>query len=182
LHNKFIEEHGPLEKHPSYGRAEYQEIISHFKNDGFIVMSEKRMRNTDEKIYARKVAAQIDSLLHSGIKPENITIVGTSKGGYIAQFVSGLNKNNKLNFIFIGSSFKNDFQDDDDIRLYGRVLSITEASDTGSISLSEQPRFKHSQLTDFKEIILHTNLHHGFLFKALDAWMDPTEKWAGFRQ
>lgn len=181
LHNKFIEEHGPSEKHPSYGRAEYQEIISRFKNDGFIVISEKRAPNTDVKTYAGKVAGQIDSLLHAGIKPSHITIAGTSKGGYIAQYVSSITGNKGLNFVFIGSSFKNDLQDDDGLKLYGRVLSITEASDTGNIRLSEQPRFKNSHLANFKEIILHTNLHHGFLFKALDQWISPTEKWARFQ-
>ena len=182
LHNKFVEDHGPLEKHPSYGRAEYQEILSHFKNDGFIVMSEKREKNTDVKVYAEKVTAQIDSLLHSGIKPTNITVVGTSKGGYIAQYVCSLSKNNELNFVFIGSSFKDDLQGEDDIQqLYGRILSITEASDTGNVKLSEQTRCKNSHLTNFKELILHTGLHHGFLFKALDLWMGPTEKWARFQ-
>ncbi|TDX02163.1 alpha/beta hydrolase [Dinghuibacter silviterrae] len=181
LHNKFVEEHGPLEKHPSYGRAEYKEILGHFTNDGFVVISEKRKPNTDVKIYAEKAAAQIDSLLHAGINPSRITVVGTSKGGYIAQYVSSLMKNKQLNFVFIGSSFKNDLDDDDNIRLYGRMLSITEASDTGNIPLSTQPRCKNSSFASLKEITLHTNLHHGFLFKALDLWIDPTEKWARFQ-
>jgi hypothetical protein len=179
LHNRFIEGHGPLDEHPSYGRAEYQEILTRFKNDGFIVLSEKRPANTEETTYAQKIAAQVDSLLRTGIKPTAITIVGTSKGGYIAQYVSNLTKNSRLNFVFIGSSFKNDITPDD-ITLYGRILSITEASDTGRIDFSAQPRFKRSKLEDFKEILLHTNLHHGFLFKALDAWIVPTEKWAKF--
>lgn len=144
-----------------------------------MVLSEKRPENTDEKIYAGKVVRQIDSLLDVGIHPENITVAGTSKGGNIAQYVSSLSKNPKLNFVFIGSSFKNDITgDDDDITLYGRVLSITEASDTGRIDLSAQPRFERSNLTNFSEITLHTGLHHGFLFKALDVWIVPTEKWA----
>jgi hypothetical protein len=36
LHNRFIEGHGPLDEHPSYGRAEYQEILARFRKDGFI--------------------------------------------------------------------------------------------------------------------------------------------------
>ncbi len=178
MHNRFIEGHGPLEENPSYGRAEYQEILERLKKDGFTVLSEKRPVNTDEKIYAGKVVRQVDSLLGLGIHPENITIVGTSKGGLIAQYVSSMSKNPTLNFVFIGSSFKNDITgDEDDITLYGRVLSITEASDTGRIDLSAQPRFKRSNLTNFSEITLHTGLHHGFLFKALDVWIVPTEKW-----
>jgi hypothetical protein len=180
LHNRFIEGHGPLEEHPSYGRAEYQEILTRFRKDGFIVLSEKRPENTDVELYAGKVKAQIDSLLHAGARPENITVVGTSKGGYIAQYVSSLSRDPKLNFVFIGSSFADDIKGVDDITLYGRVLSITEASDTGRVDLSTQARFKRSKLEDFREILLHTNLHHGFLFKALDAWIVPTEKWALF--
>ena len=178
LHNRFIESHGPLDEHPSYGRAEYQEILARFRKDGFIVLSEKRPDNTDVEIYAGKVKIQIDSLLHAGVRPENITVVGTSKGGYIAQYVSSLSRNQKLNFVFIGSSFKDDMIGVDDITLYGRVLSIAEASDTGRVDLSTQPRFKRSKPETFREILLHTNLHHGFLFKALDAWIVPTEKWA----
>lgn len=180
LHNRFIEGHGPLEEHPSYGRAEYQEILTRFRKDGFIVLSEKRPENTDVELYAGKVKAQVDSLLHAGARPENITVAGTSKGGYIAQYVSSLSRNQKLNFVFIGSSFADDIKGIDDITLYGRVLSITEASDTGRVDLSTQARFKRSKLEGFREILLHTNLHHGFLFKALDAWIVPTEKWALF--
>ena len=180
LHNRFIESHGPLDEHPSYGRAEYQDILARFRKDGFIVLSEKRPANTDVDIYAGKVKAQIDSLLQTGVRPENITVAGTSKGGYIAQYVSSLSRNPKLNFVFIGSSFNDDITGADDITLYGRVLSITEASDTGRVDLSRQARFKRSKLENFQEILLHTNLHHGFLFKALDVWIVPTEKWALF--
>jgi hypothetical protein len=90
LHNQFIESHGPADQHPSYGRAEYQEILQRFRKDGFVVISEKRPANTDAKMYAIKVAGQVDSLLKTGIDPSHITIAGTSKGGYIAQYVSSL--------------------------------------------------------------------------------------------
>jgi hypothetical protein len=80
--------------------------------------------------------------------------------------------------LLIGGSFKDDPEGINDITLYGRILSITEASDTGRMDLSAQARFKRSGLRGFREIMLHTGLHHGFLFKALDAWMIPTERWA----
>jgi hypothetical protein len=41
-------------------------------------------------IFAGKVKSQIDSLLHAAVRPEDITVAGTSKGGYIAQYVSSL--------------------------------------------------------------------------------------------
>ena len=178
LHNRFIEEHGPTDRHPSYGRAEYQEILTRFSNDGFIVLSEKRPSNTNAHQYAHRVVSQIDSLQRYGIPSASITVIGTSKGGYIAQFVSAITKNSRLNFVFIGSSFTEEAPDETTVRLFGRILSITEASDTGSVRLSTQSRFKRSRLAGFKEMILHTGLHHGFLFKALDAWILPAEQWA----
>jgi hypothetical protein len=178
LHNRFIETHGPDERHPSYGRAEYKEILDRFRKDGFVVLSEKRPANTEERAYAGKVAAQIDSLLKLGVAPAQITVVGTSKGGYIAQFVSSRCGNPKLNFVFVGSSFRDDPPELQQLTLYGRVLSITEASDTGSIALSTQSRFVRSRLRPFAELTLHTGLHHGFLFKALDDWILPAERWA----
>jgi hypothetical protein len=178
LHNRFIEAHGPLEQHPTYGRAEYKEILEHFRKDGFVVLSEKRPANADERAYAGKVAGQIDSLLKHNVAPSHITVVGTSKGGYIAQFVSALCENPNLNFVFVGSSFQYDPPEIQQLTLFGRVLSITEASDTSSIALSTQSRFKRSQLHPFAELTLHTGLHHGFLFKALDDWILPAENWA----
>src|SRR5271170_2850621 len=74
LHNRFIETHGPLEEHPSYGRAEYKEILDRFRQDGFLVLSEKRPANTEERTYAGKVAGQIDSLLKAGVAPSQITV------------------------------------------------------------------------------------------------------------
>jgi hypothetical protein len=180
LHNRFIESHGPMDQHPSYGRAEYKEILERFRKDGFIVISEKRPENTDANVYAGKVTGQVDSLLKAGVDPSHITIAGTSKGGYIAQYVSSLARNTKLNFAFIGASFKDDPDDINKLTLYGRILSITEESDTGRVNLSTQLRFKRSPLTNFQEITLHTGLRHGFLFKAVDVWVVPTERWGRF--
>lgn len=180
LHNRFLEDHGERDTHPSYGRAEYREILARFRKDGFIVISQKRPPNTDEAKYATKVISELDSLFRLGVRPDEITVVGTSKGGYIAQFVSSMSRTPRLNFVFIGSSFKEERKEEAELQLNGRILSITEASDTGSIRLSMQPRFKRSHITSFHEIVVHTGLHHGFLFKSLDAWIVPAERWARY--
>lgn len=102
LHNKFTEENNLEVEHTEYGKVEYSEIIKAFEKDDFIVLSEKRKKNTDTKSYAKKIVSQIDSLLRIGIKPNHISIIGISKGGYIAQYVSTIIANPKLNFVFIG--------------------------------------------------------------------------------
>ncbi|MCL1669811.1 alpha/beta hydrolase [Elizabethkingia ursingii] len=179
LHNKFLEDHTFNEKHPKYGIAEYKAIISKLEDKNTIVISEKRKPDTDIKAYAMKVKKQIDSLYQKGIPIRNITIVGTSQGGYIAQYVSYYMKNPELKFVFVGASFNDDsLNRDDNFRLYGKVLSINESSDNGSKPLSGQKRFINSKLNYFKEIELNTGLAHGFLFKALDEWILPAKEWA----
>lgn len=178
LHNKFLEDHSFTEKHPQYGIAEYGPIINKLRKKNTVVISEKRQPNTDPKVYARKIIAQIDSLKSKGIPYRNMTIVGTSQGGYIAQYVSYYSKNAELKFVIIGSSFKDDsLNEDKDFRFYGKILSITEKSDDGYILLSSQNRYLNAHLRTFKEIELNTGLHHGFLFKPMDQWINPTLQW-----
>ncbi|MGC1630930.1 MAG: alpha/beta hydrolase, partial [Gelidibacter sp.] len=97
LHNRFLEEHELTELHPEFGRTEYNEIIAEFEKNGFKVLSEKRNGNINARDYANGIVTQIDSLIHKGIEPQKITVVGTSKGGYIAQYVSTFANNEDLN-------------------------------------------------------------------------------------
>ncbi|WP_336963158.1 alpha/beta hydrolase [Chryseobacterium contaminans] len=178
LHNKFMEEHRLDEAHPKYGIVEYEKVLHQLKDSSNIVLFEKRKPNTDPALYALKIKKQIDRLIKKGIKAENIAVVGTSQGGYIAQYVSYYQKNPQLKFVFIGASFKDDsLEKDPDFRLYGKILSITEKSDDGHVPLSQEQRFIRSDIKNFKEIELNTGLNHGFLFKALDEWIIPTKEW-----
>lgn len=178
LHNKFLEGHSGDEVHPKYGIVEYEKMLHELKDSSNIVLFEKRKPNTDPAVYALKIKKQIDQLIKKGVKAENIAVVGTSQGGYIAQYISYYMKNPELKFVFIGASFKDDsLEKDENFRLYGKILSITEKSDDGHIPLSQEQRFIRSNIKNFKEIELNTGLNHGFLFKALDAWIIPTKEW-----
>lgn len=178
LHNKFLEDHPAEEAHPKYGIVEYEKVLHQLKDSSNVILFEKRKPNTDPAVYALKIKKQIDRLIKKGIKAENIAVVGTSQGGYIAQYVSWYEKNPKLKFVIIGASFKEDsLEKDPNFRLYGKILSITEKSDDDHVPLSHEQRFIRSNIKDFKEIELNTGLNHGFLFKALDAWIIPTKEW-----
>lgn len=178
LHNKFLEVHPLNELHPKYGPAAYTAILEKLQSTNSVILSEKRKPGTDPKIYAKKLILKIDSLHNGGVPYDHISIVGTSQGGYITQYISYYAKNPDLKFVFIGSSFKNDSMNEDrKFQLYGKILSINEKSDVGAELLSRQLRFKNSDLKSFKEIILNTGLEHGFLFRALDEWIMPTKEW-----
>jgi hypothetical protein len=178
LHNKFVEENDLSVPHPEYGKAEYNEILASFRADNFIVYSEKRSKNTNATKYAKKIVKQIKSLLKEGVSPNKITVIGTSKGGYIAQYVSTYLANPDVNFIFIGSFMDRDIEEIPDINFCGNILTIYEKSDIYGVSAIRRKETSKLKINHFKEIELNTSLKHGFLYKALDEWIIPSKKWA----
>jgi hypothetical protein len=178
LHNRFLEEHDLNELHPEFGRTEYLEIINEFKKSGFEVISEKRNGNVNAREYAGGIVTQIDSLIKNGTDPKNITVVGTSKGGYIAQYVSTLANNPNLNFVFIASFRNVDISNIPEINYCGNILTIYEKSDPFGVSAKVRVDNSSCDIKHFKEIELDTGMGHGFLFKPLKEWIEPTIKWA----
>jgi len=178
LHNRFIEEHELNELHPEYGRTEYNEIIAEFEKSDLKVISEKRNGNVNAREYAVGIINQIDSLIKTGIEPQKITVVGTSQGGYIAQYVSTLANNSDLNFVFIASFRNEDIQNIPEINYCGNILTIYEKSDSFGGSALERKTTSNCEIKNFKEIELNTGMGHGFLFKPLKEWIEPTIKWA----
>ncbi len=178
LHNRFLETHSLEELHPEYGRMEYKKILAEFVKAGLNVISEKREGNVNAREYAIGVINQIDSLILKGVKPTDITIVGTSKGGYIAQYVSTLANNPKLNYVFIASYRNIDIQTIPEINYCGNILTIYEKSDTLGVSAIERKRSSSCKIEIFKEIELDTKMKHGFIFKPLKEWIEPVINWA----
>jgi len=178
LHNKFIEENDLSVAHPEYGKAEYNEILASFRKDNFIVFSEKRSKNTNVAEYAEMIVEQIKKLIKKGISPNKITVIGTSKGGYIAQYVSTYLANPDVNFVFIGCFRDIDIQEIPDINFCGNILTIYEKSDIYGVDAIKRKETSKLKINHFKQIELNTNLKHGFLYKALDEWIVPSKKWA----
>lgn len=176
LHNKFVEEYPTEAVHPQFGKCDYFGILTALKRGGNTVISEIRPKNTDARIYAGKVKHQIDSLMQMGIKASEITVIGTSKGGYIAREVSMLLKNKEVAYVFIGCCSDGE-TGSPSATYYGHILSIYEQSDAfhscGAVVGKAVGNVPH-----FKEIALNTGLSHGFLFRPLDEWVKPALLWA----
>lgn len=164
--------------HPEYGKTEYQAILQEFKSSGFNVLSEKRNGNVNAREYAIGIVEQIDSLISIGVQPNKITVVGTSKGGYIAQYVSTLAHNPNLNFVFIASYRESDLLHIPEINFCGNILTIYEKTDPFGVSAVARKENTTCDIPHFKEIEINTGLRHGFLFRPLKEWILPTIKWA----
>ncbi|APS40809.1 alpha/beta hydrolase [Salegentibacter sp. T436] len=178
LHNRFLEENGLDESHPEFGRTEYKEILEEFEKTGFKVISEKRNGNVNSRDYAFEIVTQIESLISNGTDPEKITVVGTSKGGYIAQYVSTFADNPNLNFVFVASFRNTDLEAISEINYCGNILTIYEKTDPFGVSAIKRKENSNCKIRHFKEVELNTGLGHGFLFKPLKEWIKPTMEWA----
>jgi beta-lactamase class A len=179
IHNQFLEENLDGTFSDKYNvNVDYEGILQSFKKEGFIVLSEKRTKNTDTKKYAKKIVSQIDSLIKTGVQPNHITIVGTSKGGYIAQYVSTMIENPDLNFVFIGCYQESDIENYPEINFCGNILTIYEKTDAFGVSAIKRKETSKLKINQFKEIELNTGLKHGFLYVASEEWIKPCKMWA----
>jgi predicted esterase len=174
LHGRIVEE-GIRPKSDRYGYYEYQAILNTFKKAGFRVISERRNRGTDIEQYARKVADDVEGLRQSGVAPARITLVGASQGAWIAMLVSTLVKSPDVNYVIMAGCGA-DPAFGKLINLHGNVLSIYESSDVAGTCDS----YFHDAtgLQDHDEIALHTGLAHGFIYRPLREWVEPTTRWA----
>lgn len=178
LHNRFLEYSALTAEHYEHGRVEYKEILAAFEKAGFVVYSEKRNSETQTQTYARKIVGQIDSLLSLGVAPQKITVIGTSKGGYIAQYTSTYLQNPKVNFVFIGAYRDSDIDDYPNIEFCGNILNIYDSSDPYGNPAFKRKTISTCDIKHFRDLKLNTGLHHGFLFKAMNEWIAPSINWA----
>lgn len=179
LHGLIVEEAGIRPKSEEHGYYEYELILEELAKEGFIVISEARKKGTEIKPYAVNIAAQIQNLLAKGIPPGNITVVGASKGGIIGAYVSTMLREKGINFVFLAGLFEKCLKDEN-LQLYGNVLSVHDRSD--KLSITPALYFQRSEgLGQFKEIVLNLDLGHGLIYRPYREWIDPLLEWVRTR-
>ena len=181
LHGRIVEDQGPNAVSEEYGPYEYDNIVSTLVSKGYKVISEVREKNCDPLNYAEKVTKQIDSLLHIGIPANNITVLGASKGAFIAIQVSDLVQNKEVNYVLIAifSESIAEILKKTNVKLSGRVLHVYDYKDVLSASGEKFiNEFKGKEFSDFKEVELKMGLGHGILYKPYDEWINLLLKWS----
>lgn len=174
LHGRIVEE-SRRPTSPQFGVYEYDQILETLRARGFVVISEQRPKGTVIEKYAEKVAEQVRGLLKAGVPPRQITVVGASQGSWIAMLASTYLKNRELNFVFIaGCSADTDF-----LKLidwHGNVLSIYERTD--GPKTCQKYHEDATGVGSYEELQLNTGLRHGFIYKPMIEWIEPTVAWA----
>ncbi len=181
LHGKIIEDQGLPAISPEYGQYRYIEILETLQNYGFDVISEQRAKDADAEAYARRVVAQVEVLLDSGVPSGSITIVGASKGAAIAMVISDLLAEPEANYVLLGACNATTTTElvQQGVLLSGNVLAISDSSDEYAGSCEDLFAMSEGQrLTRYAEIILQIGTGHGILYAPLREWVVPTVKWA----
>lgn len=179
LHGLIVEEAGIRPKSEEHGYYEYQLILDALAQEGFTVISETREKGTQVLAYAEKIGSEIRQLLAGGISPANITVVGASKGGIISAYISNLLRDKNLNYAILSGLFEKCLVDDN-LRLYGNVLSIHDRADKQSMTPALY--FQRSEgLGKFTALVLSLDIGHGLIYRPYREWIDPLLAWVKSR-
>lgn len=182
LHGKLIEDMGLPAISPDFGPYEYAAILKSLEGHGFVVISEQRPRATRPDAYAWKVVGQVNTLLKAGVPAGNISVVGASKGGFIAATVSFLFPDPAINYVLIGTCYPEAVEawNSSGSHFHGNALTIRDVADL-EYSGSCEAVFRASEgkgLGRHEEIVLQVGTGHGILYKPLDEWVLPAVQWA----
>jgi hypothetical protein len=176
LHGRIVEEQGRRPTDPAFGTYEYDAILDSLRRAGFVVLSDQRPPGTDSDSFAAHVAQQVDSLLRLGVSPHAITVIGFSKGGWMAILASSRLQNPAISFVFMGACGPWAFERPG-LHVTGRLLSLYETSD--SLGISCAPMFaRRGSGSQSREIALSLGLGHGTFFQPRWAWLGPALAWA----
>src|SRR3546814_20839809 len=93
---------------------------------------------------------QVESLIHRGVPPENIVVVGFSKGGDIAIHVSSFLRRPEVRFVLLAACWPR--PGEPQLRLTRRVLSFYEKSDSLAGSSCEPQAQTPEQPQSFRAI------------------------------
>jgi len=175
LHGRIIEIQGKDAISDEYGKYEFDSIVNSLSDLGHKVIAEVRTENVDYIEYANKISSEIDSLVKLGVKSTDITVIGASKGAIIASNISNINQN-PINYVLLAGNNKYQ-EENNNWKFHGQVLCIYDLSDSIAGSNYDYWKSNENYTTKFEQLELKTNLGHGFLYKPLKDWIEPTGKW-----
>ena len=173
-HGYIVEGENPEPVHPRWGKYTFPAIKEALAEDAdFHLIAHHREANTDFGRYTKKLAGQVRRLLSAGVSPGNITLMGFSRGGSLTAYTAQRLHNDQLGIILLATCNPSILEQN--IKLYGRVLSIYEVSDgAGSCT----PLRKNGRTySSFEEIQINTGLEHGAFYRPIPEWIEPVKAW-----
>lgn len=151
------------------------------RREGFTVISEVRPKDASSSLYSRRTAAQVRALLDAGVPASHITVVGASKGAYIAALVSHEIEAAGVGYVILAMCDPETvaYMVEQKTDLHGDVLAIRDEADTIDLAGPCAPLFAASpDIGATREIVVKVGNGHGLVFQPIDEWVLPTIDWA----
>ena len=175
-HGRIVEGDDPKPIHERWGLYDFPAIVSALaRNQSFVLIAPHRPKDADLEEYVDQLISWVRQLMDSGVKAENITLVGFSRGGHMTALAANKLKPLRINTALLGTCWKSGVQDQPSITLSGRLLSIYETMDLAQSC--GQLGSRSSQLSSFEEISISTGKEHGAFYVPLPDWVEPLLLW-----
>jgi pimeloyl-ACP methyl ester carboxylesterase len=174
-HGFIVEGTNPTPINPRWGMYDFPQIKFALSDKEYNLIAYHRPKNTNPKMFASQLAGDASQLIKKGVKPENITFVGFSRGGTITALTSSVLANSKVNFVILagcGDYLKNNLQ----VTLHGHIYSMFETSD----NLVSSCKFlieRSKSVQSFVEQSISTGKEHGAFYTPLPEWVVPVKVW-----
>lgn len=164
------------ERHGVYDLSGLKQSLD---SDAYYLIAETREKSASVQTHAQKLADTVSGLIQQGVSPNNISIVGFSKGGGIVATAAGLIDNRDIRYVLLASCPRESATADWP-PFEGRLLSLYEKDDrlAGSCAFLTQGSPK---VSEFKEIELVSGLGHGEFYRPRDRWLVPVRAWISMK-
>ncbi|WP_217274058.1 alpha/beta hydrolase [Shewanella sp. VB17] len=173
-HGFIVEGKNPTPINPRWGMYDFPEIKKSLSDDSYNLIAYHRPKDTNPREFAKKLTENANALINNGVKPENITFVGFSRGGAITVLTSNYLASEKVNFVILAGCSKV-IKNNPELEVIGHVFSVFETSDgVGSCQFLID---RSKKVNTFKEISITTGKEHGAFYKPLPEWIIPVKKW-----
>jgi len=177
LHGRIVQERQSARPvNVRFGAYELEKIRSAFRERGFTVHSEIRPRTATVEESADRVAAEVKRLLASGVPVERIAVVGASMGASIAFLAAERLQLPGLRVATLGACLFENAKGP-----VGHLLAIREESDDLIGPCRAWNPAAAPPGLRARELVLHTGLSHGFLYRPLPEWVEPVAAFAASR-
>jgi len=173
-HGFIVEGTNPTPISPRWGMYDFPLIKKSLSDEDYNLIAYHRVKNTDPRAFAKKLAHDIKLLVKNGVPYRHIYLVGFSRGGAITALVSNEVASNELNIIILAGCGRF-VTNNHDLQLYGNVYSIYETSD--GVGSCQNLINRSKQVTKFEEIAISTGKEHGAFYQPLPEWLNPVKQW-----
>ena len=173
-HGLIVEGKNPTPTHPRWGVYEFPKVKVALTSEHYNLIAYHRALDTKPRVFAKKLASDVNLLIKKGVKAENISLVGFSRGGEITILASSYINSTAVNVVLLAacSSFMKEHVE---FTVVGNFYSIYETSDgVGSCQFLVD---KSDKVNTMQEIAISTGKEHGAFYRPIPEWIVPVKSW-----